>query len=89
MKTFRSFVLAALVAASAFASAPSFARTASNGVNFNGIGFNGVNFNGINFNGIGFNGIGFNGIGFNGLNQTGSDRSVHQQLSQLALQPLM
>jgi hypothetical protein len=84
MKTFRRLTAMVFATACALSAAPSFAATASNGINLNGIGFNGIGFNGINLNGIGFNGIGFNGIGFNGASKT-----FTHQLSQLASEPLL
>jgi hypothetical protein len=94
MKTFRRLTAMAFAMACALSAAPSFAATASNGINLNGIGFNGIGFNGIGFNGIGFNGInlngiGFNGIGFNGIGFNGASKTFTHQLSQLASEPLL
>ena len=74
MKTFRRLTALAFATACALSAAPSFAATASNGINLNG----------INLNGIGWNGIGWNGIGWNGASTT-----FTHQLSQLASEPLL
>ena len=51
MKTFRRLTAMAFAMACALSAAPSFAATASNGINLNGIGWNGIGWNGIGWNG--------------------------------------